>query len=116
MNEQTIFTAAIEREPAERSAFLDGVCGTNKELRERVEKLIGLQANAENFLEQPAAGASPTLDQPLLERLGTQIGPYKLLQQIGEGGMGVVYMAEQTEPIARRVALKIISRGWIRTR
>ena len=55
--------------------------------------------------------ASPTLDRPITEQPGTQIGPYKLLQQIGEGGMGVVYMAEQKEPVERRVALKIIKPG-----
>jgi len=111
MNEQTIFTAAIEREPADRSAFLDGACGADQELRERVEKLIRLHENAGSFLERPTTGASPTLDQPLVERPGMQIGAYKLLQQIGEGGMGVVFMAEQTQPVQRKVALKVIKPG-----
>ena len=111
MNEQTIFTVAIERDPAERPAFLDEACGADQELRQRVEKLIGLHENAGDFLEQPAAGAGPTFDQRPLERLGTEIGPYKLLQQIGEGGMGTVFMAEQTQPVQRRVALKIIKAG-----
>ena len=66
-----------------------------------------------SFLESPARGVgiSPTLDQPIAEPPGTVIGHYKLLQQIGEGGMGVVYMAEQSEPVERRVALKIIKPG-----
>jgi len=59
MNEQTVFTAALERDPAERSAFIDATCGPDKELRERVEKLIALHEHAGNFLERPAAGASP---------------------------------------------------------
>ena len=58
-----------------------------------------------------AIADAPTIDQPITEKPGTQIGPYKLLQQIGEGGMGVVYMAEQNEPVKRRVALKIIKPG-----
>ncbi|MHB0960015.1 MAG: tetratricopeptide repeat protein [Pirellulaceae bacterium] len=111
MNEQTIFTAAIDRDPAERPAFLDRACGTDQSLRQRVEKLIGLHENAGDFLEQPAAGAGPTYDQRPPERLGTQIGRYRLLQQIGEGGMGTVFMAEQTQPVQRRVALKIIKVG-----
>ena len=64
----------------------------------------------QRILDAPDAG-SPTLDQPITEKPGTQIGPYKLLQQLGEGGMGVVYMAEQKEPVKRRVALKIIKPG-----
>ncbi len=111
MNEQTIFTAALERDSAGRSAFLDEACGNDGELRKRVENLLQLHEEAGDFLEQPAAGEFPTLDPPITEALGTVIGPYKLLQQIGEGGMGMVYMAEQTEPVERRVALKIIKPG-----
>ena len=111
MNEQTLFTAALEHDPWARSAYLDDACGTDNELRERVEKLIGLHEQAGSFLNLPAAGNSPTIDQPPLEKLGTQIGPYKLLQQIGEGGMGTVYMAEQTRPVQRKVALKVIKAG-----
>src|SRR5262245_62105680 len=111
MNEQTIFTAALEREPAERAAFLAGACGADQELRERIEKLLGLHDHAGHFLERPAAGARPAVAPALHEKPGAQIGSYKLLQQIGEGGMGVVYMAEQTEPVARRVALKLIKPG-----
>src|SRR5208282_155475 len=68
-------------------------------------------AEAGSFLEAPAFGPVPTVDQRLPEGPGTHIGPYKLLQKIGEGGMGVVYMAEQEEPVRRKVALKIIKPG-----
>ncbi len=111
MNEQTIFTAALEREPGERAPFLDQVCGANLELRQRVEKLLRLHADAGSFLDSPPADALPTLNQAGSEKLGTIIGPYKLLQQIGEGGMGVVWMAEQTQPVQRKVALKVIKPG-----
>ena len=66
----------------------------------------------ESFFESPHTGAAATIDfPPIAERPGTQIGPYKLLEQIGEGGMGVVYMAVQKEPVRRKVALKIIKPG-----
>ena len=110
MNEQTIFTAALDLEPALRGAFLDEACD-NAELRQRVEKLLQLNEGAGKFMEQPAAEAIATLDQLPTEPPGTQIGPYKLLQQVGEGGMGVVYMAEQSEPVQRKVALKVIKPG-----
>ena len=81
-------------------------------LRQAVEKLITLHSQAGDFLESPAVNLDVTaIAPPLAERPGTVIGPYKLLQQIGEGGMGVVFMAEQTEPIQRTVALKIIKPG-----
>ncbi len=78
---------------------------------QRVEHLLHLHDEAGSFLEPPAIESSPTLDRPITEKPGTQIGPYKLLQQIGEGGFGAVFMAEQTEPIRRKVALKIIKPG-----
>ena len=116
MNEREIFAAALEkRSAAERAPFLDGVCGADAALRERIEALLAEQASLGSFLESPPAGvvasAAATIDQPLTERPGTQIGPYKLLQQIGEGGFGVVYMAEQLEPVRRKVALKLIKPG-----
>ena len=76
---------------------------------ERVEALLKAHEAAGAFLDKPADGR--TLQLPSKERPGTMIGPYKLLQLIGEGGFGVVYMAEQTEPVARKVALKIIKLG-----
>src|SRR5207253_144584 len=68
-------------------------------------------AQAGSFLESPAPAPAVTLDDPITERPGTAIGPYKLLQQIGEGGMGTVFMAEQTQPVQRKVALKVIKAG-----
>ncbi|HUE72287.1 MAG TPA: protein kinase [Pirellulaceae bacterium] len=107
-----IFSAALAL-PAgdERTAYLDSACGTHLELRQRVERLLQAHSDAQSFLESPAIHPAPTIDQPLAERPGTMVGPYKLLQQIGEGGMGVVYMAEQTEPVQRKVALKVIKPG-----
>jgi serine/threonine protein kinase/Flp pilus assembly protein TadD len=111
MNEQSIFTAALERDPAERQQFLDEACGSDAGLRQRVERLIAAHEAAASFMDQPAGRLAQTIDQPVAEQAGTRIGPYKLLQEIGQGGMGVVYMAEQTEPVQRKVALKIIKPG-----
>src|SRR5437762_5684624 len=112
MQEQTLFIEALDKQdPAERAAFLDRVCAGDPALRQRLERLLQRHQQADSFLESPAAAPVGTVDQPLTERSGTLIGPYKLLQQIGEGGMGVVYMAEQQQPIRRRVALKIIKPG-----
>src|SRR5438067_7613613 len=111
MNEQTIFTAALEQEPSRRAAFLDEACADRPELRQRVEQLLRLNEGAGSFLQRAAAEVVATIDGPESEHVGTCIGPYKLLEQIGEGGMGVVYVAEQMEPVRRRVALKIIKPG-----
>jgi serine/threonine protein kinase/tetratricopeptide (TPR) repeat protein len=111
---EEIFHAALEFEsPRDRSAFLDKVCG-EPELRRRVEWLLGLVPEASGFLEAPASMPTGTAahDSRLgIEQPGTVIGPYKLREQIGEGGMGVVYVAEQTQPVRRKVALKIIKPG-----
>jgi len=107
---KAIFSAALDQpSPAERSRYLDSACGGDPHLRFRVEQLLAAHDQAGHFLG--GSGATAATTNAPTERLGTQIGLYKLLQQIGEGGMGVVYMAEQTEPIARRVALKIIKPG-----
>ena len=90
---------------------MDDACAGNPELRRRVERLLKTQQEVGSFLESAAPEICLTVDHPISERPGTVIGPYKLLQQIGEGGMGVVFMAEQTEPIQRTVALKIIKPG-----
>ena len=112
MRERDIFIAALAKNAAERDAYLSAACGGDAELRRRVDELLAAHEKEQSFfLDAPLPGVQFTIDQPAKEKLGTQIGPYKLLQQIGEGGMGVVYMAEQTEPIARRVALKIIKPG-----
>jgi len=111
--EREIFLAALERpSPGERAAFLDGACGKDAPLRARLESLLRHHSE-DRFLEDPAADLKGIpLPEPFVgESIGAVIGRYKLLQQIGEGGMGVVYMAQQEEPVRRRVALKIIKLG-----
>ena len=108
---KSLFLAALEIDAeAERATFLEQACGDNRQLCAEIECLLQAHRNPPEVIRQLDA-APPTLDQPPAEKPGTQIGPYKLLQQIGEGGFGVVYMAEQTEPVERRVALKIIKPG-----
>jgi serine/threonine protein kinase len=108
-----IFAEAIQLSAGERSAYLECACGDDEELRRRVERLLKAHDQVGNFLEQPAPGAAPEakVEASVGEKPGDRIGRYKLLQQIGEGGCGVVYMAEQEEPVRRRVALKIIKPG-----
>jgi serine/threonine protein kinase/TPR repeat protein len=111
--EETIFAAALALPPEDRAAYLDESCGDDGDLRQRVEVLLQAHVGGE-FLEEPAAPlAAQTLRiSPVIsERPGDMIGRYKLLQQIGEGGCGVVYMAEQEKPVQRRVALKVIKLG-----
>ena len=111
-----IFLEAIERRsPDDLAVFVDAACGGNPTLRSRVEKLLRAHQQAGKFLggPSPASGEPDTLttDDPGADQPGTIIGPYKLLQQIGEGGMGTVFMAEQQEPVHRKVAVKIIKPG-----
>jgi len=111
--EETIFAAALALPPEERAACLDQACGGDADLRHRVEALLNAHA-AGAFLEEPAAPVTAHTLQtspPISERPGDNIGRYKLLEKIGEGGCGVVYMAEQEEPVSRRVALKVIKLG-----
>jgi WD40 repeat protein/serine/threonine protein kinase len=109
---EQLFFGALELESSEaRSAFLDMHCSDPK-LRRRVEELLDGDAQGSGFLDCPAAPPTLTVESPSLsEGPGTVIGPYKLMEQIGEGGMGVVYVAEQTHPVRRKVALKIIKPG-----
>ena len=109
---EEIFAAAIEYEdPAERNAFLARACGEDRELLEKVQRLLYHHDGA-SFLDVSPLGQMSDVEIPTLtEGPGTVIGRYKLLERIGEGGMAVVYMAEQTEPIRRKVALKIIKLG-----
>jgi serine/threonine protein kinase/tetratricopeptide (TPR) repeat protein len=110
---RTIFCDALERDsPQEVAAYLDAACGGDAELRAQVEALLKSYHEAGNFLDPPTSQLTETADfSTLTECPGAVIGPYKLLEQIGEGGFGVVFMAEQTEPVRRRVALKIIKPG-----
>jgi eukaryotic-like serine/threonine-protein kinase len=111
MNEESVFLEALQvPTPEERAAFLDRVCAGNPDLRRGVQMLLRAHEKADRFM-QTAHYPSSTADERATERPGTVIGPYKLLQQIGEGGMGTVFMAEQTEPVHRKVALKVIKPG-----
>jgi eukaryotic-like serine/threonine-protein kinase len=111
--EESIFALALEKlSPAERAAFVEAACVGHPTLLERVEGLLRSHEEAGDFLQSPLAPATETFGPgQLSETPGSRIGPYKLLQQIGEGGMGVVYMAEQESPVRRKVALKIIKPG-----
>src|SRR6516164_177887 len=134
MSERDLFIAALERDdPAERDAYLAQACGGDVDLRRRVEHLLRLHKDAGSFLKPPAAAPGETVDptpggadgepgqvdlertrdepSPHGEGLGATIGPYKLMQKLGEGVMGIVWVAEQHEPVKRRVALKVIKPG-----
>src|SRR5712672_345756 len=121
--EVALFGAALELPASERGAYLVEACTDDPALRLRLEALLRVHADAITFLENkpPAAQDSPMgaevtdatirLSSSLAEKAGDRIGRYKLLQQIGEGGCGVVFMTEQEAPVHRRVALKIIKPG-----
>src|SRR5271165_3300613 len=118
--EVDLFATARRLPAGERPTFLDGVCAGNPAMRQRLGEMLAVDETAGDFLERPArseinARGSPAppagLPGSAPEKPGDRIGPYKLLQQIGEGGCGVVFMAEQEAPIHRRVALKVIKLG-----
>jgi eukaryotic-like serine/threonine-protein kinase len=109
MDEESIFTAALGKAPPQRPAFLAEACGGDVHLRAKVEALLSAHEHPDSFLETPAHGAGCA--EPLREGPGTVIGPYKLLEQIGEGGFGIVFMAEQQQPLRRKVALKVVKPG-----
>ncbi len=110
MNEETLFHEARQKPAGERKRFLVEACSGDLALRQRIEILLHADDNPDSLLElKPPPDV--TSDHPLREGPSTVIGPYKLLEQIGEGGMGVVFMAEQSRPVHRRVALKIIKLG-----
>ncbi len=109
-----IFGAALELPAGERAAYILKTCGNDASLRQHVESLLKAHDEAGGFLEagvSASPGKTIAVNIPLTEKAGDRIGRYKLLQQIGEGGCGVVYMAEQEEPVRRRVALKVIKLG-----
>src|SRR5271170_7493981 len=120
-----IFDAAVEiSDLAEREALLDLECGGNCTLRAQLSGLLAVRSQADEFFSDCREdGSAPVVSPDLLqnfgetsdeksdENIGLRIGPYKVLQKIGEGGCGGVYMAEQEKPVRRRVALKIIKPG-----
>jgi serine/threonine protein kinase len=111
--DEAIFEAALKLPVDQRASYLQNTCGDDEQLRARVEALLRAHQESGEFLASPAAGRKSTivLSLPPEEKPGDRIGRYKLLQQIGEGGCGVVCMAEQEEPVRRRVALKVIKLG-----
>jgi serine/threonine protein kinase len=113
MDAEQIFMAAVEKKTSrQRDVFLDDACGDNSEIRAQVEAWLESNDQAGSFLEQPLFDFTPSLEMPPpTETVGSVIGPYKLMEQIGEGGMGVVFVAQQEQPVRRKVALKIIKPG-----
>jgi serine/threonine protein kinase/WD40 repeat protein len=110
IREKALFEQALDLEsPAERLAFLKGACGPDLALAARVRELLGAHEATGGFL--PGKPADRTTILPVSERPGDRVGRYKLREKIGEGGCGVVYVAEQEEPVRRRVALKVIKLG-----
>jgi WD40 repeat protein/serine/threonine protein kinase len=111
VNERTLFLAALEiADPAARAAYLDQACTGDAMLRRRLDVLLQEHARPGSLLACPPH-LGVTLDEQVSERPGTVIGPYKLMEQIGEGGMGLVFVAEQQAPVRRKVALKVIKPG-----
>src|SRR5262245_56446394 len=103
--EQEVFHACLDLNHAQRDSYLKLACGSDTDLRMRVERLLAAHAHVEK------ATLSPPLHSLIDEDVADCIGPYRLLRVLGEGGMGIVYEAEQLEPVHRRVALKIVKHG-----
>ncbi|QDV70714.1 Serine/threonine-protein kinase PknB [Rosistilla carotiformis] len=116
--ERAIFLQAIDEESAEdRAAYLQSACGGDLQLRASVEALLAAHDQPAKLLDQPIGGGhgiaatmTPPLAEPI-EHIGLQIDAYRLMEQIGEGGFGLVFVAQQEEPVARKVALKIVKPG-----
>jgi hypothetical protein len=112
MSERDIFLAALEIDcRPERAVYLERACSGDPALRERLDALLAFHEQENSFLNAPYLDTAPTADVRAQEGARTVIGRYKILEKIGEGGFAVVFMAEQTEPVRRRVALKIIKPG-----
>jgi len=110
--EEALFALAVRKPQEERAAFLERECGGDSALRQRIEQLLATHEGSGPSLEQPTAPSGATTAMlPPEEGPGTVISRYKILEKIGEGGFGAVYVAEQREPVKRRVALKIIKLG-----
>src|SRR5262249_45681331 len=109
---KSIFLAAIdEQTPEQWPAFLEQACAGDVLLRDEVEKLLRAQAALGPFHEAPRPALPATSAEAITERPGPSIGPYKLLPQIGEGGFGLVFLAEQQQPLRRQVAVKVLKPG-----
>jgi serine/threonine protein kinase len=111
---QAIFDGALQLPLAQRTAYIEQACGNDSGLCRQIQAMLDANEKAGSFLDSPAISKETktiALSFPVTEKPGDKIGRYKLLQQLGEGGCGIVYMAEQEEPVRRRVALKVIKLG-----
>jgi serine/threonine protein kinase/Tfp pilus assembly protein PilF len=112
LDEASIFNAARQIEtPEARRLYIEQACGADHDLQARIEALLRVHQEERSFLERPTKEIGAILGSPVSEAPGTQIGPYQLLRQLGEGGMGTVFLAEQLQPVQRKVAIKIIRPG-----
>ena len=113
--EEALFQLALEKPAEKRAAWLDAECEGDSDLRARIEALLAAHEQTEGALAEPSPAAKATMKIEFTEvpdeTIGQKIGRYKILEKVGEGGCGVVYVAEQTEPVRRRVALKVIKLG-----
>ena len=117
MTDESVFAAALAiPDPAARAAYLDRACAGDPVLRQEVEGLLAAHA-ASNPLDRPPADVArtgayqPEPDDPPAAAVGDRIGPYQLMEQIGEGGFGLVFVADQSAPVRRKVALKVLKPG-----
>src|SRR5262245_30113794 len=106
-----VFVAALKLPPDQWDEFLAEACGEGENLRRSVRELLNAHQEAGSFLETAVTGPVATVAESIRERSGTIIGPYRLIEQIGEGGMGTVWRVQQTEPVKRLVAVKLIKAG-----
>src|SRR5262245_50204430 len=112
IDEKAIFVAALALPDAsKRETYLQAACAGRPELLARLNDLLSAHDEAQGPLDRQPPGLGVTMDMPLAETAGSVLGSYKLLEEIGEGGMGTVWMAQQTEPVKRLVALKLIKPG-----
>jgi serine/threonine protein kinase/tetratricopeptide (TPR) repeat protein len=112
MDEEALFAAALAiTVPAERRTFLAEACRGDRHRLAQVEALLHAHEHPDPFLQPATAPVRPTFPEPITEGPGTVVGAYKLLEQIGEGGFGVIFLAEQQEPVRRKVALKVLKPG-----
>ncbi len=113
--EEALFALALAKPVEKRAAFLDVTCEGDAALRQRLEALLAAHEQPDNLVPTQAEAARPTIKLDLTdapdEAVGQTLGRYKLLERVGEGGCGMVYVAEQKEPVRRRVALKVI-KSW----
>ena len=109
-NERDLLLATLDLPTAERDAYLERACQGDRKLKVRIEHLLAKLECTDSFMSVPAIDLSETRSLPEID-VGAQIDRYKLMEQLGEGGMGVVFVAEQTAPVRRKVALKVIKPG-----